>query len=224
MRVYVISAVTLHREGLVDILARRDGIEVVGASCDPASVALALAGQHAVVVLDMLGFDAADVAARVTHAAGARVLAVNVPSRESDVIALAEAGVACCLTTEASLDEFVAAIGSVARGEALCSAWTAAVLQRRVAVLARERRDYAAATPEHPLHLTSRELEIVELVDQGLSNKQIASRLCIEIPTVKNHVHRILDKLGVSRRAEAAALVRSGVVPGTRGSTSPLPA
>ena len=76
--------------------------------------------------------------------------------------------------------------------------------------------------PAQP-HLTLREREIVALVGRGLSNKEIARELCIELPTVKNHVHRILDKLGVSRRAEAAALVGNvgeGLrVPGT--STSP---
>ena len=49
-------------------------------------------------------------------------------------------------------------------------------------------------------------------MERGLSNKQIAQRLCIELPTVKNHVHHILDKLGVHRRAEAAAIVRGGGV------------
>jgi hydroxymethylbilane synthase len=56
--------------------------------------------------------------------------------------------------------------------------------------------------------LTSRELEILDLIDQGLSNKEIARRLTIELSTVKNHVHNILEKLNVSRRSEAAAHVR----------------
>ncbi len=156
------------------------------------------------------------------------MLAINVLSREREVIACAEAGVACCLTAEASIDDLVAAIGSVARGEAPCSPWTAAVLLRRVASLARERRapvgTHVAEAPRP--RLTTRELEIVELVDQGLSNKQIAQQLHIELPTVKNHMHRILDKLGVRRRAEAAELVRSGAAGGgrhRRRSTSSTP-
>jgi len=56
--------------------------------------------------------------------------------------------------------------------------------------------------------LTAREREILELVDEGLSNKQIAKRLSIEMPTVKNHVHNILEKLDVRSRHEAAALLR----------------
>ena len=51
-------------------------------------------------------------------------------------------------------------------------------------------------------------MEVAELLDQGLSNKEIAQRLSIAVPTVKNHVHRILDKLHVNRRTEAAARLK----------------
>ena len=60
--------------------------------------------------------------------------------------------------------------------------------------------------------LTSRELEVVELIEQGLSNKEIAARLSIAVTTVKNHVHSILEKLKVHRRGEAASLVRGSRV------------
>ena len=56
--------------------------------------------------------------------------------------------------------------------------------------------------------LTARELEVLSLLDEGLSNKQIARRLCIELATVKNHVHHILEKLQVGRRGEATAYLR----------------
>jgi len=58
------------------------------------------------------------------------------------------------------------------------------------------------------VRLTSRESEIAELLDEGLSNKEIAQRLSISLSTVKNHVHSILDKLQVTRRGEAVALLR----------------
>jgi two-component system nitrate/nitrite response regulator NarL len=218
MRVFLISTVTLHREGLAEVLGRRDGIEVVGTAADldavPLTVAAAPGSERTIVVLDVAGHDAADVAPRVARSPRAPVLAINVPARERDVIACAEAGVACCLTAEASIDDLIGAIASVARGEAPCSPWTTAVLLRQIATLARARRAPAGATaPERlPVQLTLRELEIVELVDRGLSNKEIARELCIELPTVKNHVHRILDKLGVRRRTDAAALVRHGHV------------
>ena len=57
--------------------------------------------------------------------------------------------------------------------------------------------------------LTSRELEVAELIERGLSNKEIAAQLSIAVTTVKNHVHSILEKLNVHRRGEAASLVRN---------------
>ena len=111
------------------------------------------------------------------------------------------------MTSDASVAELVAAIESVARGESLCTPSVAAALMRRLASLA---RSWADADPIEPL--TRREREILELIDEGLSNKQIAQRLRIELPTVKNHVHHILGKLGVHRRAEAAALARAARV------------
>lgn len=214
MRLLLISTVALYREGLAEVLARRRGFEVAGATGDPAGASGRLADGCGIVLLDMVGFDPVDVARRVVGATQARVVAINVPSDPRDVIACVEAGVACCLTAEASLDQLVLAIAAAARGESLCSPWTAAVLQRRVAALARERRTPVPSTDPVRERLTAREFEIIELVELGLSNKEIALRLFIELPTVKNHIHRILDKLGVARRAEAAAMLRDGVIRG----------
>ena len=58
------------------------------------------------------------------------------------------------------------------------------------------------------VRLTEREREILALIHGGISNKQIGQRLCLELPTVKNHVHNILEKLGVSGRHEAAQVSR----------------
>jgi DNA-binding NarL/FixJ family response regulator len=140
-----------------------------------------------------------------------RILALGVPDEEDDVIACAEAGVAGYVMREDSLDALVVAIESVVRDEMLCSPRAAAALMRRVRVLSAERQEALGQK------LTRRELEIVALIDEGLSNKAIAQRLCIELATVKNHVHNILEKLDVSRRAEAAARVRRqrGTGPGS---------
>ena len=72
----------------------------------------------------------------------------------------------------------------------------------------------AVAGPDPEARLTRREVEVLELIEEGLSNKLIARRLSIQEQTVKNHVHNILLKLGVSRRTEAVAAMRSR----TRGS------
>jgi DNA-binding NarL/FixJ family response regulator len=104
------------------------------------------------------------------------------------------------------MDEAVRVLESVACGESRCSARTAAALLRRVAVLSAQREP-----PGPPDGLTPRERQIAGLIAQCRSNKEIARELCIEISTVKNHVHRILEKLGVRGRAEAAARVRANL-------------
>jgi DNA-binding NarL/FixJ family response regulator len=124
-----------------------------------------------------------------------------VPETEHDVIPCAEAGVAACLPRETTLADLSATIERVAAGESNASPRVAAMLLRRIATLA-ERN-----SPE--ANLTAREEEILVLIDDGLSNKQIARRLSIELPTVKNHVHNILEKLHVHRRYEAAARMRA---------------
>jgi DNA-binding NarL/FixJ family response regulator len=70
------------------------------------------------------------------------------------------------------------------------------------------------------LSLTRREREIVVLIDDGLSNKEIAQRLNIEVATVKNHVHNLLEKLHVSTRAQAAAHLRRGTGRGSRSAAT----
>uniref|UniRef100_UPI0037C92ECD response regulator transcription factor n=1 Tax=Mycolicibacterium phlei TaxID=1771 RepID=UPI0037C92ECD len=71
-------------------------------------------------------------------------------------------------------------------------------------------RHHTLAAPfiRHALVLTARETQILRMVEMGLSNREIAERLCIAVHTVKNHMHSLLTKLGVSSRGEAAALCR----------------
>src|SRR5262249_26134757 len=116
-----------------------------------------------------------------------RVIVLGVNDAEEEVVRYAEAGAAGYLLQDGSLNELVATIVSVAEGETLCSPRVAAALLRRLAALAADRHSSVAHA-----RLTAREQEIMQLVGHGLSNKQIAQRLSIEIWTVKNHVHNIL--------------------------------
>jgi two-component system nitrate/nitrite response regulator NarL len=81
-----------------------------------------------------------------------------------------------------------------------------------VAALASQRRE-----PAGDARLTLREREILRLIDDGLSNKEIAQRLSLQTKTVKNHVSNILAKLGVANRAAAAAALRGSEDPSSRG-------
>lgn len=206
-RILIMGDIRLYREGLRDILGRRRGFAVVATAGDRAAgIALAVELAPDVVLVDMAMPESMEsVHEIVALGAGVSVIALAVPEREQDVIDCVEAGASGYVTREASLKDVIAAVESAARGEALCSPRMTATLLRRVAALAAER------APARSERLTPREREILELIDSGLSNKQIARKLCIEVATVKNHVHNILEKLQVGRRAEAAARVRSGL-------------
>jgi two-component system, NarL family, nitrate/nitrite response regulator NarL len=123
---------------------------------------------------------------------------------EVGVIPWAEAGARGYVTRSSGLDAVVAAVRSASRGEFACSPRVAAALGRRLEVLTSEARPTTAG----PASLTRRECEIVDLIERGLSNMEIAEKLFIQVSTVKNHVHRILEKLDVGGRREAARMVR----------------
>jgi DNA-binding NarL/FixJ family response regulator len=131
------------------------------------------------------------------------VIALGVSETEEHVLACAEAGAAGYLPKRASFADLLAVMKSVARGETVCSPRIAARLLRRVAMLAAQQQP-----DPRQARLTPRQHQILTLIEQGLSNKDIASHLSIEIRTVKNHVHNIFDKLQVRSRGEAAVWAR----------------
>jgi two-component system, NarL family, nitrate/nitrite response regulator NarL len=208
-RVIVAARVRLYREGLAALLAREEGVEVLGTSGDSEElVALAAALEPDVVLLDPALPGGREVIRELALERDVPVVAVGCAGGDDEVIACAEAGATGVLSADASDAEVLAAITGAADGEALCSPQMAGVLLRRVAALAS-----GAPSPSSPL--TTRELQVVKLIDEGLSNKQIAEELEIGLSTVKHHVHHILEKLDVARRSEAVARLRQiGVLQG----------
>jgi DNA-binding NarL/FixJ family response regulator len=209
-RVLIVAHIRLYREGLAEMLQAEERIDVVGTAAGADEAVDALRREDPdVVLLDMAIPDNVWlVRALVAAVPGTKVVALAVPDVEREVLACAEAGVAGYVTREGSVEDLVAAVESVARGEMLCSPRMAATLLQRVATLALERSPAGIEA-----RLTGRELQILDLIDQGLSNKEIARRLTIELSTVKNHVHNILEKLNVTRRGEAAARARAARSP-----------
>ncbi|MCP4664720.1 MAG: response regulator transcription factor [bacterium] len=204
LRVLMVSDTRLYREGVAQILAQYEAFEVtpvVGSSEE------ILAGLERfapdVVLLDTGIPDALSLVREIGNRSAGRVVALGLAEVETDVVAFAEAGIAGYVGRDASIEELISAIESAMRQELCCSRKIAGILLRRVAVLALGRGE----TEE--VHLTPREHEVVALLEQGLMNKEIARDLHVEVATVKNHVHNILDKLGVHTRGEAVARVRA---------------
>ena len=136
-----------------------------------------------------------------------KVVAFSVAETEDEVCECAEAGIAGYVPRNGSKEDLIAAVENAVRGEVLCSPRVAASLFRRLAARVQTTR---LRPPEAAL--TSREQDIIALIDRGLSNKEIARQLKISLPTVKNHVHNILEKLQVRRRGAAAALLREAAL------------
>lgn len=121
--------------------------------------------------------------------------------REAEIVSAAETGVAGLILHTESFEAMLETLRTAGLGHAKCSTEVSAVLLRRVYAFSLD------INPDASLDkLTARELEIVELIVQGLTNQQIASRLTLTLQTVKNHVHRLLGKMEVGSRAEVVAI------------------
>jgi two-component system, NarL family, nitrate/nitrite response regulator NarL len=202
IRVLVVVRTRLYRQGLADALRTRSGIAVVGAVASHEDAVARVSSDRPDVILldaDLVG----DAARLVAAAPDCRVVALAVDATEKAVIPLAEAGVAGFISRDHSIDELVAELERVSRGETVASQEVTGLLLRRVFAAVND-----APSPDLRARLTKREREIMDLVEGGLSNKEIARTLSIQLATVKNHVHNALRKLEVGGRAEAAALVQ----------------
>lgn len=201
--VLIAVGVRLYREGLAGLLTKQAGIVVKGTAADQVSaLAQAKTLSPDIVLLDTgLPNSLTTVRALLEVAPMSRVIALAVTETEAEIISFGEVGVSGYVTRDASFEDLVANIRGVGRGELLCSPRVAAVLLRQVAKA-------AAGLGPDLARLTPRERQIIELIDQGFSNKEIANHFNIEVSTVKNHVHHILEKLSATRRGEAAARVR----------------
>jgi two-component system nitrate/nitrite response regulator NarL len=207
VKVAVVSRVRLYREGLMLVLGTVCGIEVVGSAGDgPEAVDLIAATSPAVAIVDAALVTVPRLLPSFRQAYPAiRVLAFGVREDPTEIITCAEAGVSGYVSSEAGAAELVAVLDAVERDELSCTPFVASTLLKRVTELAGARPSPNGVAPRSDASLlTSREAEVMALVEQGLMNKQIARRLGISRSTVKNHVHRILQKEAVFSRGDLA--------------------
>jgi two-component system, NarL family, nitrate/nitrite response regulator NarL len=205
IEVFLLVSVRLYRDGITDALRRDSRFQVVGNAASLESAQSdGLPASPDVVLVDLDLAEGVDVVRtlRVEWPASS-IVALAVREADEDIISWAEAGVSGLVSRDATLSELLEAVAGAVIEEVPCRPAVAAALLRRVATLPRE------GAPVNARTLTPRELEIVSLIADGLANKEIARSLQIEVATVKNHVHHILAKLGVTRRTEAVTAARS---------------
>jgi DNA-binding NarL/FixJ family response regulator len=208
VRLLIVSDIRLHLECFADSLAAFDRITVVGRAANPAeALQLAKAMQPEVILIDVATEYCLDIVRTLNREVDTKILACGVHDVETEVLSCAEAGVTGCFPSYGSVAELAATIIGTRHDEVVCSPRAATALFRRVAHLARKVSDQPEGLP-----LTDRETEVLALIERGLSNKEIARQLYIEVATVKNHVHNILHKLQVTSREQAAKVVRVGAV------------
>jgi DNA-binding NarL/FixJ family response regulator len=184
------------REGLGTLLGLLEGIELVATAAD-GEEALALSARHDpdVVLMDlrMPRMDGIEAIRRLA-ARGTSSIALTTYADDASVLGALRAGARGYLTKDAGADEILAAVEAVARGEA---ALDPAIQHHVLAAVS------APATPSPRHDLTPREVEVLQLIAEGLTNAEIADTLVVSAATVKSHVNHIFAKIGARDRAQA---------------------
>jgi DNA-binding NarL/FixJ family response regulator len=206
--VVILSDIRFLQEALADILGREAGLSVIGIAANLVEAQASWSNIHPdVVLLDTTLPDAIGAVAAIRERLPkARVIALAMAETEENVIKWGEAGVAGYIPRTATMADVIAAVGNTMRGEQTCSARISATLLHRLS-------EHLAplSASDQPL-LTTREVEIIQLLATGLSNKQIALRLHISLATTKSHVHNLLTKLELPRRGHAAIWLRQNAI------------
>lgn len=203
IRVFIVSNVRLHREGLAALLRACPSIEVLGAISVQETQNAPPAVATDVALVDVLPpVDSEIVCALRKIRAGMRILAIGVHETASDVLACAAAGMDGYVPMDAALGDMVTAIENAMRGELVCSPKVAASLYHCIGF-----RDSSRSVIANPL--TLRELQVADLINRGCPTKEIAWRLGVQPCTAKNHIRNILHKLRVRRRGQAVAKLRT---------------
>jgi two-component system NarL family response regulator len=133
-----------------------------------------------------------------------KVLALGLTEEKNRVLRYVEAGASGYILQDDSLEDLVEIVRATQQGKVFVSPQIAAAMMERLSDLAQMFTGLESNMTD-TTSLTAREMEVLELISKGFTNQQIAQHLVIEVGTVKNHVHNILDKLNVSSRSEAAA-------------------
>jgi two-component system NarL family response regulator len=204
IRVLLVDDHALFRRGLLLVLESEDGIEVVGEAED---------GEEAIRKAEELAPDVVLMDVRMPRVSGiqatqrlaeslptTRIIVLTVSDEEDDLYEAIKAGATGYLLKEISIEEVADAVRAVMQGQTLISPSMASKLIAEFANLSKVASQRSSVPAPR---LTDRELDVLKLVAQGLTNREVAEQLYIAENTVKNHVRNILEKLHLHSRMEA---------------------
>lgn len=203
VRLMILDDCALHREALATML-EMNGVTDVRAAWDIPSLIGVLEDIEPEVILLNMSTRGIQLILRAVKSLSPQAPVIAVAVSEDDengIIACAEAGVAGYHLRIDSFSDLLALMGAVVAGKVWWPPQISATLLCHLSALASQRRPAVQDSV-----LTTREAQILSLLELGRSNQDIAGELAITVHTVKNHVHNLLKKLGVGTRAEAAAL------------------
>jgi DNA-binding NarL/FixJ family response regulator len=209
VNVFLVAANRLLREALARVLRTKGDVQVVDA-CAPDAT---LPAKIAAALPDVLLFegetsskpDLAVVRDLLGRLPSLRVVLIGMAAQERTFLESVRAGVAGYVLQDASAMDIVSAVRAVSQGEAVCPPRLCMALFRH---FARDTGKLPAVRMRMDLGLTRREQQLLPLIAQGMTNKEIASHFNLSEQTVKNHIHRMLQRVGASHRLEAVELVR----------------
>ena len=205
--VLIVSRVRIHRGGFHSLLKDADGITVVGGCRIEEAPDHACATKPDVVLLDVT---TSPEPAMIQSIVGAwppvRIIVVGVEDSDQEILFWMEHGASHFVTAEAEGPDLVSAISEAALDETRWPTRISRLLLKRVQELAK-----AESTTVSPPRLTRRQLEILGLLNEGCSIKEVGLKLSIESSTVKGHMHRILRKARVHNRFDALARFKTEI-------------
>ena len=204
--VAVIDDNRLVREALAALLNRLPDIRATVHANTAAAIATAV--RPGVLLLDVgLGGDETlrVVKALVSQVPDMRIIVMDLIPVTEEILELVNVGVSGFVLKDASFDEFVATVRAVAAGDKVLPT---RMTESLFAQIVNEARSHRAQDVLDDVRMTPRELEVIKLIGEGLSNKEIAQRLNMAAHTVKSHVRNVMEKLALHTRLQIAAYSR----------------
>ena len=210
IRILLIEGNRLMREGIAAIFKDQDDLSVVAVAEDGNAVSqLKNVRRDPDVVLWDHELERENgqrlMATLRERVPAARIIAMNISPEQLDIAEFVKAGVSGFILKNASASDYLKTIRTVVAGSRVLPPLLTNSLFTQIVKLALKTAD---SSPDKSIPLTNREREIIALISEGLSNKEIADRLHIATYTVKSHVHSILQKLGLDTRLQVAASTR----------------